>query len=152
MACSPPRALTGRNRSEILSRSRARTLDDDIAGDDDDDDDGVDETEHRSISRAVERERFLKIGTTDLKKAHNSSGRFDVLKFYAIHKREFPIHFVLALCFFGALCSEANVERVFSYTGGVMSAKRASLSAAMLQAMVFVSQNASFFPFTTEEL
>jgi len=87
-----------------------------------------------------------------LKKAHDSSGRFDVLKFYAVHKREFPIHVVLALCFFSTLCSEANMERVFSYTGGVMSAKRASLSAPMLQAMVFLSQNASFFPFSTEEL
>ena len=92
------------------------------------------------------------IGKADIKKGKEKDGRFSVLRFYAAHKREFPIHFILALVFFSCLNSEANVELVFSYAGGVMDKKRASLSAVMLEAMVFVAQNAKFFPFTTEEL
>ena len=148
---SPVRAEQQSDKRARMNRSIGDELEDEMA-DDGDDGDGDDGAEQPSISRAVERERFLNIGKADMKLAQDTSGRFDVLKLYALRKLEFPIHFVLALCFFGALSSEANVERVFSYTGGVMSAKRASLSAAMLQAMVFVSQNAAHFPFTTEEL
>jgi len=75
-----------------------------------------------------------------------------VLRFFAGHQKTFPVHYVLALIFFGMLNSEANVERVFSYAGGVMSPKRASLSAVMLEAMVIVAKNADSFPFATEEL
>ena len=64
----------------------------------------------------------------------------------------FPIHYTLALAFLGVLNSEANVERVFSYAGGVMSKCRRSLSATLLEAMVIVAKNADAFPFTTEEL
>ena len=63
-----------------------------------------------------------------------------------------PVHYVLALVFFGVLKSEANVERIFSYASGVMSTKRVRLSAVMLEAMVIVAKNADAFPFTTEEL
>ena len=87
-----------------------------------------------------------------MKKATDARGKFDVLQFFANHQKTFPVHYVLALIFFGVLNSEANVERVFSYAGGVMSSSRASLSALMLEAMVIVAKNADSFPFTTEEL
>ena len=87
-----------------------------------------------------------------MKKATDARGKFDVLRFFAVHQKMFPVHYVLALVFFSVLNSEANVERVFSYAGGVMSAKRERLSAVLLEAMVIVAKNANCFPFTTEEL
>ena len=135
-------------------RSRvAQSLEDDV---DDDGDVDVEEDEEdeepTSVSRAVERERFSRITKKDMKKATDARGKFDVLQFFANNQKTFPVHYVLALIFFGVLNSEANVERVFSYAGGVMSSSRASLSALMLEAMVIVAKNADSFPFTTEEL
>ena len=126
----------------------AMSLEDDV--DDDEEDDAEEEEEEEkptSVSRAVERERFSCITKKDMKKATDVRGKFDVLRFYAVHQKTFPVHYVLALVFFGVLNSEANVERVFSYAGGVMSAKRARLSAVLLEAMVIVAKNANCFPF-----
>ena len=150
-APSPTRPDRDPNRNK---RTRvAPSLEDDV--DDDDDEEVEDEDEDdepTSISRAVERERFGRITKKDMKKATDAQGKFDVLRFFAIHHKTFPVHYVLALIFFGALNSEANVERVFSYAGGVMSARRARLSAFMLEAMVIVAKNADTFSITTEEL
>jgi hypothetical protein len=138
-------------------RSRvAQSLDDDVDDDGDvdveEDEEDEEDEEPTSVSRAVERERFSRITKKDMKKATDARGKFDVLRFFADHQKTFPVHYVLALVFFGVLNSEANVERVFSYAGGVMSSSRASLSALMLEAMVIVAKNADSFPFTTEEL
>ena len=68
-ALSPVRAEQMRDKRVRLSRSVENALDDDIADDGDDDDNGgVYEASPRSISRAVERERFLKIGNHRLEK------------------------------------------------------------------------------------
>ena len=138
-----------RNKRSRVAQSPEDDVDDD--GDVDVEEDEEDE-EPTSVSRAVERERFSRITKKDMKKATDARGKFDVLRFFADHQKTFPVHYVLALIFFGVLNSEANVERVFSYAGGVMSSSRARLSALMLEAMVIVAKNADSFPFTTEEL
>ena len=149
---APSPSRPDRDPGRDKRRRVAQSLEDDVDDDGDMDVEEDEEDEPTSVSRAVERERFSRITKKDMKKATDARGKFDVLQFFANHQKTFPVHYVLALIFFGVLNSEANVERVFSYAGGVMSSSRASLSALMLEAMVIVAKNADSFPFTTEEL
>ena len=149
---APSPSRPDRDPDRDKRRRVAQSLEDDVDDDSDMDVEEDEEDEPTSVSRAVERERFSSITKKDMKKATDARGKFDVLQFFANNQKTFPVHYVLALIFFGVLNSEANVERVFSYAGGVMSSSRASLSALMLEAMVIVAKNADSFPFTTEEL
>ena len=121
-APSPSRLDRDPDRSK---RTRvAQSLEDDVDDDgkDDVEDDG-DEEEPTSVSRATERELFFRITKKDIKKATDARGKFGVLQFYAVHQKTFPVHYALALAFFGVLNSKANVERVFSYAGDFMSSR-----------------------------
>ena len=50
--------------------------------------------------------------------------KFNVLKFYALWKDEYPVHYEMALCVYGVVLNEANVERVFSFSSRTLDDRR----------------------------
>ena len=56
------------------------------------------------------------------------------------------------LAFYGTLCTEANCERVFKFSGMALSPLRTRLGPIILQAFVFVAHNEEFFSITDDEL
>ena len=151
-APSPVRAEQGAAKRAKVTRSVEDDMDACSGDDDDDDDDEGDEEDVPSISRALELERFKQIGKRDIARATDKSGKFDVLLFWTLNKDTFPIMYILALVFYGTLCTEANCERIFKFSGMTLSPLRTRLGPLILQAFVFVAHNEEFFSITDDEL
>lgn len=118
----------------------------------DDDDDGADNDGPRSESVVRnelqgEKIKFTTIPLKELQMAVVSPGEFNVLRFFAIHKEKYPVHYEMALVVFGVVLNEANVERVFSFSSNTLHDKRTSLGAAIFEAFVVVGLN-----FTSEAI
>ena len=87
-----------------------------------------------------EKAKFMTISPSMLEHA-KIEGEFNVLRFYALYKQEFPVHYEIALCVYGAIMNEAHVERVFSFSSRTMSDRRTSLGASIFEAFVMIGFN-----------
>ena len=106
-----------------------------------DDPDGEEENEDSIRARLNgEKAKFMTISPTMLTNA-KVDGEFNVLRFYALYKHEFPVHYEIALCIYGAIMNEAHVERVFSFSSTTLSNRRTSLGAAIFEAFVMIGFN-----------
>lgn len=106
-----------------------------------DDPDGEEENEDSIRARLNgEKAKFMTISSTMLTNA-KVDGEFNVLRFYALYKQEFPVHYEIALCIYGAIMNEAHVERVFSFSSTTLSNRRTSLGAAIFEAFVMIGFN-----------
>ena len=87
-----------------------------------------------------EKAKFMTISPSMLEHA-KIEGEFNVLRFYALYKQEFPVHYEIALCVYGAIMNEAHVERVFSFSSRTMSDRRTSLGASIFEAFAMIGFN-----------
>ena len=75
--------------------------------------------------------------------ATDSSGHFNVLKFYALLKLELPVHYVMARRIFNDLASEAVSESTFSTHSRTQTKARKKLDPEITSAFVYCNKNHS---------
>jgi hypothetical protein len=102
---------------------------------DDDDDSGAME-----VSIEHEMARFKSVPASAIKAARDINGKY-ILLFWAQNKMVYPVHYVMASKFLAALCTEANVERKFSFAGRTMSDRRTSMSPLLFGALMRIAHN-----------
>jgi len=68
------------------------------------------------------------------------------LPFWFRHRQQFPTLYRLAGVFFGAIGSSSSCERAFSFTGGLVSDERSSLSVESVEMHSLVSANMALVP------
>lgn len=88
----------------------------------------------------AEKAQFMAIPPAHLEAAY-VEGKFNVLKFYALWKDIYPVHFEIALAVYGCVLNEANVERIFSFSSRTLDDRRTQLGAAVFEAFVVVGMN-----------
>ena len=98
-------------------------------------------------------EYLAMVGSPELArcKMYQRSSKFDVLKFWTDMRKKFPVLAQLAQKCFSVLASEANVERLFSHAGDVVSDLRTSLKPVLVEAWVMVPRNFRAFPVKASE-
>ena len=153
-APSPAKAQQADPKRAKVTRTVEERMDENSSSDDGSGDDNVGEASASapSVSRAAESECFTKITKADIARAKGSNGKFDVLLFWSMQKANFPIHFILALVFYGTLCTEAGCERVFRFSGQTLAPQRTCLGPLILQAFVTIAYNDGVFDISDEEL
>lgn len=107
------------------------------------DDAGDDRPPSEAAVRAeleAEKQRFCTVPLREMQMALVRN-EFNVLRFFAIHKDKYPVHYEMALVIYGVVLNEANVERVFSMSSNTLHDKRTRLGAAIFEAFVVAGLN-----------
>ena len=138
------RQRTQTDRGDLADDEDEYSMDLGAAASEQNDDDPADDgPPSEAVVRAeleAEKARFATIPMRELQAALVRN-EFNVLRFFAIHKDKYPVHYEMALVIYGVVLNEANVERVFSFSSNTLHDKRTRLGATVFEAFVVVGLN-----------